>query len=131
MAASAPDKGHALTVAWSVPELFKDDPKTFASDVYALAITAWEVFERLVPFGNMPEAAVVSQVLAGVRPNLLRHTPADIQEIIKLAWSSEANVRVAASQFAWVLSNKLTADEQDATPSREDEERVAGSDHHV
>ena len=129
MAASAPDKGHALTVAWSAPELAKDDPKTFASDVYALAITAWEVFERLVPFGNMPEAAVVSQVLAGVRPHL-RHTPVDIQEIIKLAWSSEANVRVAASQFAWVLSNKLAA-EQDAKPSREDEERVAVSDERV
>ena len=83
MAASAPDKGHALTVAWSAPELFKDDPKTFASDVYALAITAWEVFERWVPFGHMPEAAVVSQVLAGVRPHLLRYTPVDMHEIIQ------------------------------------------------
>ena len=61
------NKGHALTVAWSAPELFNDEPKSFASDVYALGVTLWEIFERRTPFGNMPEAAVVSQVLAGKR----------------------------------------------------------------
>jgi len=60
--ASSASGGAAVTVAWSAPELFKDQPKSYATDVYALGITLWEIYERRVPFGNMPEAAVVSQV---------------------------------------------------------------------
>ena len=37
MTSSANNTGKtALTVAWSAPELFEDDPKSFSTDVYAL-----------------------------------------------------------------------------------------------
>jgi hypothetical protein len=74
----------ALTVAWSAPELFEDDPKSFATDIYALGVTLWEVYERRVPFGNMPEAAVVSQILAGKRPKFSSNdTPASMKRIVE------------------------------------------------
>ena len=103
MASHAKNKGHALTVAWSAPELFNDEPKSFASDVYALGVTMWEIFERRTPFGNMPEAAVVSQVLTGKRP-VLRQTPAHIQTLVQLTWTSEPASRIGAAQVACVLS---------------------------
>ena len=43
-----------LTVAWTAPELLKGEPKTFASDIFALGITLWEVFCRSTPFKGMP-----------------------------------------------------------------------------
>ena len=107
MASSTTKKGHALTIAWSAPELFKDDPKSFESDVYALAVTMWEVFERAAPFGNMPEAAVVTQVLTGTRPSLTSTTPPNIQTLLKLAWAPEPSSRVTASQLAYVLERTL------------------------
>lgn len=103
MASHAKNKGHALTVGWSAPELFNDEPKSFASDVYALGVTMWEIFERRTPFGNMPEAAVVSQVLTGKRP-VLRQTPAHIQTLVQLTWTSEPASRIGAAQVACVLS---------------------------
>ncbi len=82
--------GPALTVAWSAPELFIDLPKSFASDVYALGMTLWETYECCVPFGNMPEAAVVSQVLGGRRPEMSStDTPEEVKQLIQLCWSQE------------------------------------------
>ena len=76
--------GIAVTVPWSAPELFKDKPKSFASDVYALAVTIWEIYERRIPFGNMPEAAVVNQVLAGTRPEItVKDMPPMVKKIIE------------------------------------------------
>ena len=43
-----------LTVAWTAPELLKGEPKTYASDIFALGITLWEVFCRGTPFKGMP-----------------------------------------------------------------------------
>jgi len=101
--ASGPKKGHALTIAWSAPELFKDEPKSFETDVYALGVTTWEIFERNSPFGNMPEAAVVTQVINGTRPALTSSTPGNIQILIKLAWEAAPSSRLTASQLACVL----------------------------
>ena len=103
VASHARSKGHALTVAWSAPELFNDEPKSFASDVYALGVTLWEIFERRTPFGNMPEAAVVSQVLAGKRP-ILQVTPVHFHTLVQLTWAHEPISRVGAAQVACVLS---------------------------
>ena len=100
------NKAHALTVAWSAPELFNDEPKSFASDVYALGVTIWEIFERRTPFHNMPEAAVVSQVLSGKRPKI-RQTPKHMQTLIDLTWMSDSSARIGAAQIACVLSRTL------------------------
>ena len=103
IASSDTKKGHALTIPWTAPELFRDEPKTFASDSYALGVTIWEVFERRIPFGNMPEAAIVNQVLNGERPSI-RNTPADVQTVINMAWSPLPTNRSTASQIAYVLT---------------------------
>ena len=106
VASHSKNKGHALTVAWSAPELFNDEPKSFASDVYALGVTLWEIFERRTPFGNMPEAAVVSQVLAGKRPTF-RQTPDHIKTLLRLSWTDEPTSRVGAAHVACALSHAL------------------------
>ena len=99
----------ALTVAWSAPEQFEDDPKSFATDVYALGVTLWEVYERRVPFGNMPEAAVVSQILAGKRPKFSSSdTPASVKRIVEACWSANHKHRPSADKVAYVLTEMWT-----------------------
>mmetsp|Transcript_11425 Transcript_11425/g.47839 ORF Transcript_11425/g.47839 Transcript_11425/m.47839 type:complete len:820 (-) Transcript_11425:1419-3878(-) len=111
----------ALTVAWSAPELFEDDPKSFATDVYALGVTLWEVYERRVPFGNMPEAAVVSQILAGKRPKFSSSdTPASVKRIIEACWSANHKGRPSAEKVAYVLTELWTHH-----PGRNQQEGVA------
>jgi Mg-chelatase subunit ChlD/predicted Ser/Thr protein kinase len=104
-ASSSGTEGIALTVAWSAPELFKDRPKSFATDMYALGLTLWEIYERRVPFGNMPEAAVVNQVLSGIRPEMAStEMPDEIRKLIQLCWSEEPRERPAADKMAFILT---------------------------
>jgi len=99
----------ALTVAWSAPELFEDGPKSFSTDVYALGVTLWEVYERRVPFGNMPEAAVVSQILAGKRPKFSgSDVPVNVKRIIEACWSASANERPMADKIGFILTDLWT-----------------------
>jgi len=99
--------GTGITVAWSAPELFEDHPKSFETDVYALGLTLWEIYERRVPFGNMPEAAVVSQVMSGKRPTFTATSaamPAQVKAIIKACWSSDSKKRPRAGMVAYRLT---------------------------
>jgi serine/threonine protein kinase len=107
-AAGSPSSGAAMTVAWSAPELFKAQPKSYATDVYALGLTLWEIYERQVPFGNMPEAAVVSQVLAGERPNFTSETPVLVREIATACWSPDPAKRPTAAKVAFILTKMST-----------------------
>ena len=115
VAASSSGKGGtALTVAWSAPELFKDRPKSFATDVYALGLTLWEIYERRVPFGNMPEAAVVNQVLSGHRPEIASaEMPQEIRKLIQLCWSEDPRERPAADKMAFIISRLAIENNQE------------------
>jgi len=109
MIVSNTGSGMALTVAWSAPELFEDEPKSFATDVYALGVTLWEVYERRVPFGNMPEAAVVNQVLSGKRPKFsASETLSNVKRIIEAYWSADPRKRPTADKIAYILTDLWT-----------------------
>ena len=93
-----------LTVQWSSPELLKGKRKDRASDVFALAVTLWEIFERDTPFSGMVDAIVINQILTGVRP-AFENTPVEFRTLIKRAWSDDTKMRPKAAQMACVLSN--------------------------
>ena len=93
-----------LTVQWSSPELLKGKKKDSASDVFALAVTLWEIFERNTPFSGMVDAIVINQILKGIRP-AFEKTPVEFRTLIKKAWGDDAKSRPSAAQMACVLSN--------------------------
>jgi len=93
-----------ITVQWSAPELLKGQVKDRASDVFALAVTLWEIFERKTPFGGMADMIVINQILAGIRP-AFENTPSEFRTLIKKAWGDDAKSRPSAAQIACVLSN--------------------------
>ena len=106
-AASTGSGSMAITVAWSAPELFRAKPKSYASDVYALGLTLWEIYERAIPFSGMPEAAIVNQVLSGERPDIGEKVPKEVERLIKMCWSQEPKERPAADRVAFILARLL------------------------
>jgi len=63
--------GGGMTVAWSAPELLNGEPKSFATDVFALGVTLWETFMRATPYKGMPD--VVRRLRGG--PSCLGPSP--------------------------------------------------------
>ena len=92
-----------LTVRWSAPELLKGREKDRASDVFALAVTLWEIFERKTPFSGMADMIVINQLLGNVRPDF-KNTPSEFQSIIARAWMDDVKSRPNAAQIAYALS---------------------------
>jgi len=95
---------NGLTVQWSSPELLKGERKDRASDIFALAVTLWEIFERKTPFAGMADMIVINQILANVRPKIEK-TPAEFRALIQQAWIDDAKSRPNAAQMAYALSN--------------------------
>ena len=61
----------AEKAAWMAPELLKKGKKakkTPASDVYALGITLWQLYERRKPYGDCSAYEIKIRVLQGERP---------------------------------------------------------------
>jgi surface protein len=116
-------ESNALTVAWSAPELFTAEPKSFATDVYALGLTLWEIYERATPFASMPEAAVVNQVLSGRRPKLAK-TPESTRPLVEACWSEDPKERPGADRVALMLTN-LWTNHPDHEPTKSGDETDA------
>ncbi|KIO15650.1 hypothetical protein M407DRAFT_34769 [Tulasnella calospora MUT 4182] len=49
----------AGTLRWQSPELWNNEPRTFASDVYAFSMTIVEVFTSLPPFSHLENGVAV------------------------------------------------------------------------
>ena len=93
-----------ITVAWTAPEVLQNVDKSFASDVFALGVTLWEIFERGKPFGRMPDMAAVNQLLNGARPALTSKTPPRAADVIAACWAQELNKRCTAAEAACLLT---------------------------
>ncbi len=93
-----------LTVAWAAPELLKNEGSSFATDVFALGMTLWEIFERSTPFGRMSEVVVISQLLKGVRPQMTDKTPLRVATVIKACWAQDPLKRCNATEAASALT---------------------------
>jgi hypothetical protein len=95
-----------VTVPWTAPEVLAGEDKTYASDVYALGMTLWEIFERGTPYGRVPEGVVIHQVLSGARPPMTTKTPAGVTGLVAASWVREAARRPSAAEVACFLARK-------------------------
>ena len=77
--------------------------KTVSSDIYALGVTLFELFEDREPFEGFSDALVMHNVINGARPTLT-HTPVEIQNLITAAWDQSPKLRPSAAQIACLLA---------------------------
>ena len=93
-----------ITIAWTAPEVLRNEGKSFASDVFALAITLWEIFERSTPFRGMPDMAAINQLMKDGRLPLSERTPTRAASVISSCWAQDAAARPSAAVAAYVLT---------------------------
>ena len=98
-----------FTVQWTAPEILKNQQKTKATDVYSLAMTIWEIFERKNPYWDMLDMIVINQILSNVRPEIGERVPLEFRRLVQKSWDKHAKARPSAEQVAFTLL-KYTVD---------------------
>ena len=117
------------TLDWTAPELLKDGgaAATFASDVYALAITCWEaaVLAARTPTGALvppdpsgpetPDMSVREKLIAGWRPSLSETgIPEPIGAILERGWGADVKGRPSAEEIQQAMERQRLQDEESA-----------------
>jgi serine/threonine protein kinase len=89
------------TLRHTAPELLAGGliANNFASDVFSLSITLWEIFERRTPFGTKPDAAVAQGIKRGTRPGF-HATPSSTVAVLKGCWAQDVTKRWSATRAA-------------------------------
>eukprot|EP01116_Phalansterium_solitarium_P016135 TRINITY_DN367_c0_g1_i3.p1 TRINITY_DN367_c0_g1~~TRINITY_DN367_c0_g1_i3.p1 ORF type:complete len:727 (+),score=208.86 TRINITY_DN367_c0_g1_i3:721-2901(+) len=82
-----------LPIRWTSPEILENpNQSTKAGDVWSFGVVLWEVFQRELPYQNMPEnSQVIVAVSKGYRlplPTKVSH-PDEIDEIITCCFSTD------------------------------------------
>ena len=91
----------ATTRAYCAPEMFKGEPKSTATDVYAFGVLMWEFATCEVPFAENP-SLIADLVKAGHRPPIPESLPvgfpANYFALMQECWSNNAAQRPTAEQ---------------------------------
>jgi hypothetical protein len=87
--------------------VLRGEAKTFASDVFALGVLIWEIFERARPFAHVSEVVIINQLLSGVRPPLSQRTPERAATLARACWTEQPQRRPKAAHVACILADVL------------------------
>ncbi|CAE7555984.1 unnamed protein product [Symbiodinium microadriaticum] len=93
------------TIAYMAPELVEG--KAFYSeaiDIYALAITIWQIWTGNDPFDGVDTFSLYDMIMRGKRPPLPTGAPPGFAEIISDGWDPSAYHRTSAQGMADSLS---------------------------
>ena len=100
-------EAEAEKAAWMAPELLKKGKKakkTPASDVYALGMTLWQLYERRKPYGDATAYEIKVRVLSGERPEFKSSSvPFKIKGIVECCLKEKAKARPAATEVSFMI----------------------------
>jgi serine/threonine protein kinase/TPR repeat protein len=102
------------SLPWMSPILFGANPEvTRATDVYAMAITFYEIAERRIPFDGSNPHTLPSMILQGARPcvDFSADVPYKFGVLVKAAWAEKPSQRPSARDLVTAL--KQVAQELD------------------
>ena len=95
------------TPHWMAPELFETNDYTNKVDVYAYAITMWELLTGSTPYkGKNPEQIQLAVCKNGERPSFPRGAPKDICSFIRSCWNQDPRKRPTFKQIYSLLAKK-------------------------
>lgn len=88
------------TVAFMAPELIAAKRHyTGAIDIYALAITMWEIWTGRDPYEDISQFDIYAKVAEGYRPPLPADAPPGFNEILQMCWQEDSNLRPSAGDL--------------------------------
>ena len=101
------EEEEAEKAAWMAPELLKKGKKakkTPASDVYALGMTLWQLYERRKPYGDATAYEIKVRVLGGERPQFRSSSvPFKIKGIVECCLKEKPKARPAATEVSFMI----------------------------
>uniref|UniRef100_A0AC35G061 Protein kinase domain-containing protein n=2 Tax=Panagrolaimus sp. PS1159 TaxID=55785 RepID=A0AC35G061_9BILA len=88
-------------VRWLAPEVWKTAETKFNTDVYAFAITLWELFEipYRTPYQEWPAYTVKERVMGGYRLQTPKEMPEAVMTLMKSCWDHDPDRRPIASEI--------------------------------
>jgi hypothetical protein len=106
-------QGHEIpkgTYAWMAPELLKiPSVPSYASDVYAMGITFWEIIARKLPHDECHSngTAIALKVRNGKRDAIPANCPEGLKRIITQCWDMKPERRPTAKDVSVLIKNSL------------------------
>lgn len=99
------------TLLWMAPEMITSHTWSDRTDVYALAIIAWEIFSGKQPFlsemnvSNLGPLAIMLSIISGERPSLsaMSHVDTWVRKLIVQCWDGEPAKRPKMIQVLQTL----------------------------
>lgn len=99
-------KSAVATFTYKAPELFNDNPQFDGSvDVYAFAISLWEIFARKKPFANVQGLPLA--VRSGKRPPRQANMEDSIWNLMDRCWMFDPTLRPPIKEVHEVIANLL------------------------
>ncbi|RHZ75538.1 hypothetical protein Glove_213g48 [Diversispora epigaea] len=81
-------------IPYMAPELFKNQPYSYASDIYGLGMIMWELTSGHRPFHNQEHGPkLILDILDGKRPEITEDTPEHWVNLMKRCWHSDPSQR--------------------------------------
>ena len=99
-------------IPYMAPELFRGQPHTQSSDVYAFGIIMWEVSSQQSPFsGHDHDVLLMLEICNGIRPTIVDRTPKCWSDLMQRCWHQDQSKRPTADEiFDVAIDWKLILD---------------------
>ncbi|KAH7908821.1 kinase-like domain-containing protein [Hygrophoropsis aurantiaca] len=112
-ASSTQGPSHGGTVVYQAPEIFEDQPVSFAADVYAFGMILYEIFSKQQPFRGMTRYAVQNAIAKRVRPERPKDGISNaLWELIQRCWTQDPNERPEIGVIVQQLSSFVPPSER-------------------
>uniref|UniRef100_A0A915Q548 Non-specific protein-tyrosine kinase n=1 Tax=Setaria digitata TaxID=48799 RepID=A0A915Q548_9BILA len=94
------DLSKPLNVRWLAPEVWRSGETRFCTDIYAFAITLWELFEipYIHPYSTWKAYKVKEKVMAGYRLPNASDMPDDVATLMRKCWDHDPTRRPSAKE---------------------------------
>lgn len=92
-----------LPLRWCAPEYLRERKCSTASDVWSFGVVMWEMANPgRQPYENLSNEEVIQKITAGHTLIIPSDYPKDVQNVMKMCWSSDSNKRPS---FLWIHIN--------------------------
>jgi len=99
-------KGSYGVIPYMAPELFRGQPHSKATDVYAFGIIMWEISSGELAFSDRDHNIhLVLDVCNGLRPAIVQYTPDDWAQLMQQCWNANPQNRPTAEKICETLDH--------------------------
>jgi len=97
----ASGKEEVVPVKWSAPEVLERSEFSFASDVFAFAITMIEIYtDGTTPYPEMRNKEVAAEIQKGWRMPCPEGTPSSVFALIEICWAQNPKDRLTFEKIS-------------------------------